>query len=66
MFFLETAQLPIINEITVRKLLYWLTILKRNKEELISKIYFAMKNKPLKDDWIKHVMKDLEKIGFYY
>ena len=64
MLYLETAQLPIIHVITVRRLMYWHTILNRNKEQLISKIYFAMKNNPLKDDWIHHVMKDLEKIGF--
>ena len=64
MLYLETAQLPSIHVISVRRLMYWHTILNRNKEEAISKIYFAMKNKPLKDDWIHHVMKDLEKIGF--
>ena len=64
MLYLETAQIQIIYVITVRRLMYWHTILNRNKEELISQVYFAMKNKPLKDDWIHHVMKDLEEIGF--
>ena len=44
--------------------MYWHTLLKRNKEELTSQIYHAMKRNPLKDDWISLVVKDLEKIGF--
>ena len=37
MLYLETAQLPIINVITVRRLLYLHTILTRHDTELISK-----------------------------
>ena len=61
MLYLETAQLPNNHVISVRRLMYWHTLLKRNQEELTSKIYFAMKIEPLKDDWI---WLDLEKIGF--
>ena len=64
MLYLETSQIPIKHVISVRILMYWHTLLKRNKEELTSQIYYAMKSKPLKDDWIYLVVKDLEKIGF--
>ena len=42
--------------------MYWYTILTRNKDELISQVYYIMKDKPLKDDWIFLLKKDLEKI----
>ena len=43
--------------------MYWHTILKRHNEELIFQIYMAMKETPLKGDWIKLLEEDLEKIG---
>ena len=43
--------------------MYWHTILKRNSEELMYKIYRAMKESPLKGDWIKLLEEDLEKVG---
>ena len=61
MLYLETAQLPNNHVISVRRLLYGHTLLKQNKEELTSKIYFALKIEPLKGDLI---WLDLEKIGF--
>ena len=63
MLYIETAQLPISHVISVRRIMYWHTILTRHKEELISQVYCAMKDKPLKDDWINLLKKDLEKIG---
>ena len=45
--------------------MYWYTILTRNKDELISQVYYTMKDKPLKEDWIFLLKKDLEKIGLY-
>ena len=62
MLYLETAQLPIKRIITVRRLLYLHTILKRHKSELINKIYTAMKEDPLKDDWIHLVDQDKKDI----
>ena len=63
MLFLETGQISIYHVISVRRLMYWHTILKRNSEELIYHIYRAMKETPLKGDWIKLLEEDLEKVG---
>ena len=62
MLYLETSQLPISHVISVRRILYWHTILTRNKEELTSQIYHAMKQSPLKGDWINLLNDDLEKV----
>ena len=42
--------------------MYWHTMLKRNSEEFIYKIYRAMKESPLKGDWIKLLEEDLENL----
>ena len=63
MLYLETAELPIKSVIIVRRLLYLQTILKRHKEELTSKVYFAMKEEPLKGDWITKVKEDFLSLG---
>ena len=47
MLYLETAQLPVENIISVRRLLYLKTILDRHESELIRQVYFAMKHDPL-------------------
>ena len=36
--------------LSVRRILYWDTLLKRPKEELTSQIYYAMKENPLKGE----------------
>jgi hypothetical protein len=62
MLYLETAQLPIEHVISVRRILYWQNILKRGNQELINQVYTAMKNEPLKGDWIHTLKEDLKKI----
>ena len=47
--YLETGLLPIRYIIKKRRLNYLRHILSRNREELISKIYYAQKRKPLKN-----------------
>jgi hypothetical protein len=63
MLYLETAQLPLSHVISVRRILYWQNILKRAKEELLVQVYTAMKNEPLKGDWIHTLKDDLKKIN---
>ena len=63
MLYLETRELDIPSVMTVRRLLYWHNILKRHTNELISKVYFAMRDSPMKGDWINLVSDDLESIG---
>ena len=58
MLYLETAQTPIKNIISARRLLYLHNILHRQDGELVKDIYIAMKESPLKEDWIHLVNKD--------
>jgi hypothetical protein len=48
--------------ISVRRLMYLHTILKRHEDELTYKIYQNMKLNPLKDDWINLIISDLNMI----
>ena len=38
-------------------------LLTRSENELISKVYFAQKRKPVKDDWVLTVENDMNEIG---
>ena len=58
MLYLECAQIPIKNVLSVRRLSYLHNILRREDNELIKQIYFAMKENPLKEDWIHLIEKD--------
>jgi hypothetical protein len=62
MLYLESAQLTIQSIISVRRLLYLHEILSRSESELIYQVYSAMKEAPLKDDWIHLVRKDMVNI----
>ena len=46
-----------------RKFLYLQTILKRNEDELVKRVFYAMKNSPLKGDWSTTVFEDMEQIS---
>ena len=61
MLFLETGELPLQNVISVR-LLYFHTIISRDENKIINKVYMAIKENPIKGDWIKLIRKDLEVI----
>ena len=56
--FLETGCQPIRYQIMKRRLMYQHHILRRPKNELISKVYFAQKFKPSKGDFVKLVEED--------
>ena len=60
MLYLETAQITIKSVIYAITLLYFHTILTRHENKLTRRIYSAMKEAPLKDDWIHQVKKDME------
>ena len=62
MLYLETAELPVKSVISGRRIKYLQTVLKRHKEELIYRVYSAMKEKPCKGDWIEKAMEDLKDI----
>jgi hypothetical protein len=61
--YLETGAMSIKNVISVRRMLYLKTILDRHDNEIIKKVYIAMKSNPHKGDWIKLVERDFQKIG---
>ena len=63
MLYLETAELPIEDVLSVRRLLYLHTILQRHMSELTRNVYKAMKDDPCKGDWIHMIKEDLESIG---
>ena len=62
MLFLETGELPLQNVISVRRLLFFHTIISRHENEITSKVYMAMKEDPIKGDLIELIKKDLEAI----
>ena len=61
--YLETGSMPIKFIIKQRRLMYWHHILSRENNELISRVYYAQKKKPIKDDWSLQVDKDAQDIG---
>ena len=63
MLYIETAQLPISHVISVRRMLYWHTLISRSTEELTRQVYSAMKEQPIKGDWIFLLKEDLERVG---
>ena len=63
MLYLETAQLPLKHVMSVRRVLYLHTLLNRHKDEITRQVFQAMKEAPLKDDWINLVNKDLNSIN---
>ena len=65
MLYLESSQVPVNDIISVRRLLYLHEILRRPKSELIVQIYTAMKENPLKDDWIHLIYEDMTKFNIY-
>ena len=59
---METGALPIKHIIQNRRLSYLKHILTVNEHELISKVYYAQKRKPTKNDWFLTITKDRTKI----
>ena len=66
MLFLETSQLPITNIIALRRILYLQNILIRRGDELVKRVYCAMKSSPLKGDWCSIVAQDMYNIGLNF
>ena len=57
-FYLETGCLPVRFVIAKRRLMFLWNILKRDKKELIRKVYEAQKNDGIESDWSETVRKD--------
>ena len=65
MLYLETATLQIPQIITLRRLMYLQTLVKRSDEELTSRVFTAMKSDPKPGDWCEMVQKDFENINLH-
>ena len=63
MLYLETGAIPIKFIISLRRLLYLHTILKRSDSELTKRVYFAQKESPVKGDFSQLVAEDVKLIG---
>ena len=62
MLYLETGEITIPNVISVRRLLYFQTLLKRHDKEVTKQVLTSMTKIPMKDDWIHLLKKDLNKV----
>ena len=62
-YYLETGAIPIRFVLIGRRLMYLWTILQKNEEELVSKVYQAQKLFPVKDDFIHQIKEDMDDLG---
>ena len=63
MLYLETSTIPLRYVISIRRMLYFHTLVTRSEDELTHKIYKAQKSNPVKGDWVHHLKEDFELIG---
>ena len=61
--FLETAALPLSYIVSSRRMIYLQHILKRDKNELLKRVYIAQKENPTEGDFAELVKKDFELLG---
>ena len=52
--------------LAVRRNIYLHNIVSRHNSELLFRVYSAMKNAPLKGDWINIVRKDMEEMDIKF
>ena len=63
---LETATIPISFIIASRRLNFLHNILKRNKEEVLQRVFYAQKANPLSGDFVKLIEDDFHLINEAY
>ena len=61
--YLETGSIPIRFVLKMRRIMYLHHILTRKADALISQVFWAQVNQPVKGDWCIVVKEDLENIG---
>ena len=64
LIYLETGIIPIRYLLKARRISYLRTLLNRDTSELTSRVYFAQKRRPIKDDWVLSVHDDLKELEF--
>jgi hypothetical protein len=60
---LEASQIPLRHILASRRILYLHTILKRSKDDLICRVYYAQKTDPVKGDFCQLVEEDMKLVG---
>ena len=63
LLYLETGTIPVEYVIKSRRINYLHTILRRDKKELIARVYNVQKENPSKGDWSSIIKNDMETIG---
>ena len=63
MLYLETGQISVKSIISIRRILYLHNILNRHKDQWVRRIYSAMKETPVKGDWIGMVKYDMSSLN---
>ena len=66
MLYLETGAIPIKSVMAVKRIICLHNIVRRDKSELLYRVYSAMKNEPIKGDWINIVRKDMEEMDIKF
>ena len=61
--YLETATIPLRYIIMIRRILYFQTIVTRNDEELVKRIFDAQMADPVKGDWVNMLKEDFQYLG---
>ena len=61
--YLETSAIPLRHIISIRRMLYFQTLVNREDIELTRKVYEAQKINPVKGNWILHLKDDFKFIG---
>ena len=62
---MELAALPIPYVLSVRRMIYLQTLLKRHDEEITRKVYLCQKSSPLPGDWCQLVAEDFRKMNIH-
>ena len=63
MLFLESRALTLEHILSIRRLGYFQTILKRDEKEETKRIYRAQKKNPIPGDWVLLIEQDMIKYG---
>ena len=60
MLYLETSAIPLRHVISIRRRVYFQTLITREDGELTKKVYETQKINPSKGDWIEHLKEDFQ------
>ena len=63
--YLELSALPITYVLSVRRMLYLQTILKRHDDEITKKVYLCQKSNPLPGDLCQLIAKDFDRMDIH-